>query len=32
MFALGNRVSYDAENVRIEFNSDEECYEIDMDI
>ena len=32
MFALGNRVSYDAENVKIEFSSDEECYRMDIDI
>lgn len=32
MFALGNRVSYDAENVEIEFNSDEEHYKVDIDI
>jgi hypothetical protein len=32
MFALGNRVSYDAENVGIEFNSDEEHYRVDIDI
>ena len=32
MFALGNRVSYDAENVGIEFNSDEEHYKVDIDI
>lgn len=32
MFALGNRVSYDAENVEIEFNSDEEHYRVDIDI
>ena len=32
MFALGNRVSYDAEDVEIEFNSDEEHYKVDIDI
>lgn len=32
MFALGNRVSYDAENVGVEFNLDEERYRVDIDI
>ena len=32
MFALGNRVSYNAENVGVEFNLDEERYRVDIDI
>lgn len=32
MFALGNRVSYTAENVGVEFNLDEERYRVDIDI
>lgn len=32
MFALGNRVSYGAEDVEIEFNSDEDHYKVDIDI
>ena len=32
LFALGNRISYDAEKFEVEFNLDEEQYKVDIDI
>lgn len=32
LFALGNRISYDAEKFEVEFNLDEEQYKLDIDI